>query len=36
MKTVLLLICSNIFMTAAWYGHLEARKAPLILATLVS
>lgn len=23
MKTVLLLICSNIFMTLAWYGHLK-------------
>ena len=23
MKTVLLLICSNIFMTIAWYGHLS-------------
>ncbi len=23
MKTVLLLVCSNIFMTVAWYGHLK-------------
>ena len=23
MKTVLLLVCSNIFMTLAWYGHLK-------------
>ena len=23
MKTVLLLVCSNIFMTFAWYGHLK-------------
>ena len=23
MKTILLLICSNIFMTLAWYGHLK-------------
>jgi uncharacterized protein (DUF486 family) len=22
-KTVLLLMCSNIFMTFAWYGHLK-------------
>jgi uncharacterized protein (DUF486 family) len=25
MKTVLLLVCSNIFMTLAWYGHLKFR-----------
>lgn len=36
MKTVLLLICSNTFMTIAWYGHLKYRKAPLILAIVVS
>jgi uncharacterized protein (DUF486 family) len=36
MKTVLLLICSNIFMTIAWYGHLKHKSAPLILAILVS
>ena len=30
MKTVLLLICSNVFMTIAWYGHLKYKKAPLI------
>ena len=35
MKTVLLLICSNIFMTIAWYGHLKYRKAPLITVILV-
>jgi uncharacterized protein len=23
MKTVLLLVCSNVFMTLAWYGHLK-------------
>mgnify|MGYP001545874520 FL=1 len=23
MKTILLLVCSNIFMTVAWYGHLK-------------
>jgi hypothetical protein len=23
MKTILLLVCSNIFMTFAWYGHLK-------------
>ncbi len=25
MKTILLLVCSNIFMTIAWYGHLKFR-----------
>ncbi len=29
MWTVLLLICSNIFMTIAWYGHLRFRNWPL-------
>jgi uncharacterized protein (DUF486 family) len=24
-KTILLLVCSNIFMTLAWYGHLKFR-----------
>jgi len=36
MKTVLLLICSNTFMTMAWYGHLKYRKSPLIAAILIS
>jgi uncharacterized protein (DUF486 family) len=36
MKTILLLICSNMFMTVAWYGHLKYRKSPLIAAILVS
>ncbi|MFZ0739467.1 MAG: DMT family protein [Candidatus Acidiferrales bacterium] len=36
MKTILLLICSNTFMTMAWYGHLKYRKAPLIAVILVS
>ncbi len=36
MKTVALLIISNIFMTIAWYGHLKYKKSPLILAILVS
>ena len=36
MKTVLLLICSNVFMTFAWYGHLKYRKAPLIAAIVAS
>jgi uncharacterized protein (DUF486 family) len=36
MKTVLLLIASNIFMTFAWYGHLKHRHAPLFAAIVVS
>src|ERR1700722_2316347 len=36
MKTVLLLICSNIFMTIAWYGHLKYRDRPLFLVIVVS
>ena len=36
MRTVLLLICSNIFMTIAWYGHLKYRQAPLVLVIVVS
>jgi uncharacterized protein (DUF486 family) len=36
MKTVGLLICSNIFMTIAWYGHLKYRDRPLILAIVAS
>src|ERR1700739_2743266 len=36
MKTVLLLICSNVFMTIAWYGHLKYKKAPLIPVIVVS
>jgi hypothetical protein len=36
MKTVVLLICSNVFMTIAWYGHLKYKKAPLIAVIVVS
>lgn len=36
MKTVLLLICSNIFMTIAWYGHLKYRRSPLAAVIVVS
>ena len=36
-NTVGLLICSNIFMTFAWYAHLRNLRArPLIIAILVS
>ena len=34
--TVLLLIVSNTFMTAAWYGHLRYRDAPIVKVILVS
>ena len=36
MRTILLLLVSNTFMTFAWYGHLKHRNAPLIWAILVS
>ncbi len=36
MWTVLLLVCSNTFMTVAWYGHLRFRNAPLHLVILAS
>ena len=36
-KTVLLLICSNVFMTFAWYAHLKnLSQKPWIVAALVS
>jgi uncharacterized protein (DUF486 family) len=31
-----LLVLSNVFMTAAWYGHLRFRSAPLIIAIAAS
>ncbi|MCX5667022.1 MAG: DMT family protein [Candidatus Omnitrophica bacterium] len=35
--TALLLVCSNIFMTFAWYGHLKnLNHKPWIIAALVS
>jgi len=36
MLTILLLFCSNTFMTIAWYGHLRFRDRPLPLVILVS
>jgi uncharacterized protein len=36
MATVLLLIASNVFMTAAWYGHLKFKGATMWQAILVS
>lgn len=36
MKTVVLLVISNIFMTIAWYGHLKYKGKPLVSVILVS
>jgi uncharacterized protein len=33
---IALLIGSNIFMTAAWYGHLKFKESPLLLVILAS
>lgn len=36
MPTIILLTISNIFMTAAWYGHLRYKHAPLWTVILIS
>jgi uncharacterized protein (DUF486 family) len=36
MRTVLLLTVSNIFMTAAWYGHLKFRNSALWKVIIIS
>ena len=36
MRTMLLLLISNLFMTFAWYGHLKFRQAPLYTVVLAS
>lgn len=36
MRTIVLLILSNTFMTIAWYGHLKFRSAPILVVILVS
>lgn len=36
LRTVLLLVASNAFMTLAWYGHLKFREKPLWLAIAAS
>jgi uncharacterized protein (DUF486 family) len=36
MKTIILLIVSNIFMTIAWYGHLKYKDKPLLYVILIS
>jgi hypothetical protein len=35
-KTIILLLISNIFMTIAWYGHLKFKSAPLLGVIIVS
>lgn len=35
-KTILLLIASNVFMIFAWYGHLKFKSAPLIAVIFIS
>jgi uncharacterized protein len=37
LRTALLLVCSNVFMTFAWYAHLrDLRTRPLLVAVLAS
>jgi hypothetical protein len=33
---IVLLTCSNVFMTCAWYGHLKFKSKPLLLVILAS
>jgi uncharacterized protein (DUF486 family) len=33
---IILLVCSNLFMTLAWYGHLKFKAVPLVIVILVS
>jgi uncharacterized protein len=33
---ILLLVASNVFMTLAWYGHLNFKQQPLLIVILVS
>ena len=33
---IILLVCSNLFMTLAWYGHLKFKSVPLVTVILVS
>jgi len=36
MRTVILLILSNVFMTVAWYGHLKFKHWPLLIVIAAS
>ena len=33
---ILMLACSNVFMSFAWYGHLKYKSSPILLAVLAS
>lgn len=33
---IVLLFCSNLFMTMAWYGHLKFKAVPLVTVVLIS
>ena len=33
---VVMLVCSNVFMTFAWYGHLKFRSTPLLVVIIVA
>jgi uncharacterized protein (DUF486 family) len=33
---ILMLFCSNVFMTFAWYGHLKFKESPLLLVVAIS
>jgi uncharacterized protein len=33
---IILLVCSNVYMTSAWYGHLKFKSVPLVTVVLVS
>jgi len=33
---IVLLVMSNVFMTAAWYGHLKFKDSPIMLAIVIS
>lgn len=33
---IVLLICSNVFMTVAWYGHLKFKSKPLLMVIVAS
>ena len=33
---ILLLLCSNVFMTFAWYGHLRYKEQPLAMVVIAS
>jgi uncharacterized protein (DUF486 family) len=36
MRTLMMLLASNAFMTVAWYGHLRFKSVPVVLAVLFS